>query len=493
MLSQSGRISDVLSSYLLRSSGTAIPLKVVLAARRYRIELMFTTLGIGLGKLALPVIVARAVIRRNHLELLALPLFFCALVPVPGLQGGGRRSHLLAALLRPLLRAGDRRAGGVGLRADGVGLGAPRAARARARRAGRALGGAGVAGAAGRLRPQGWPVAAAPGARDRRALRRGEHGHRSRQGGGAALVPGPLSADGGDRLSRRHSRRLGAAVGAAAAPVGRQSAGRGRGRRQHARLHHGHAERVARRAACRRRGTTTSTRSAFSGCSIGRSAPRRSTGTSSTSASRRSGSGWWLGPTEPIRSVRPNAWTTWEWRKMLGQPAVAPTSRAHHDRRAADRAQRRRRSRRRGVGGPAAGGAGGAPRRAPDRRVRGGDVAHRGRSPDRRAPQLHPLLRGGEHRRRRPLLRARQGERAAPPLGAAGGAGESGDRGGPGPGRPASGAGARSTAWKRSIESDPGRSSSPASGARGRAGSTPPRRSRSRDSRRRAFDRRRRC
>src|SRR5579863_1790385 len=79
VLSQSGRISDVLSSYLLRSSGTAIPLKMVLAARRYRIELMFTTLGIGLGKLALPIIVARAVIKRNHLELLALPLFFCAL------------------------------------------------------------------------------------------------------------------------------------------------------------------------------------------------------------------------------------------------------------------------------------------------------------------------------------------------------------------------------------------------------------------------------
>ena len=35
---------------------------------------------------------------------------------------------------------------------------------------------------------------------------------------------------------------------------------------------------------------------------------------------------WWLGPTEPIRSVRPNAWATWEWRKMLGQPAVVPTS-----------------------------------------------------------------------------------------------------------------------------------------------------------------------
>src|SRR5580698_10610329 len=79
VLYQSGRISDVLSSYLLRSAGTAMPLKLVLAARRCRIELMFTTLAIGLGKLALPIIVARAVIKRSHLELLALPIFFCAL------------------------------------------------------------------------------------------------------------------------------------------------------------------------------------------------------------------------------------------------------------------------------------------------------------------------------------------------------------------------------------------------------------------------------
>jgi hypothetical protein len=80
VLGESSRISDVLSSYLQRSAGTAVPLKTVLAARRYRIELMFTTLGIGLGKLALPVVVARAVIKRSHLELLSLPIFLCALL-----------------------------------------------------------------------------------------------------------------------------------------------------------------------------------------------------------------------------------------------------------------------------------------------------------------------------------------------------------------------------------------------------------------------------
>jgi hypothetical protein len=79
-LQTSGRISDVLSSYMLRSSGSEIPLKAVLGARRYRIELMFTALGIGLGKLALPVIFARAVLKRNHLELLPIPIFICAVL-----------------------------------------------------------------------------------------------------------------------------------------------------------------------------------------------------------------------------------------------------------------------------------------------------------------------------------------------------------------------------------------------------------------------------
>ncbi len=79
-LSASTRISDVLTFYLLRRSGADLPLSVVLAARRYRIELMFTGLAIALGKLALPVIVVRAWRKRSHLELLALPLLFCAVV-----------------------------------------------------------------------------------------------------------------------------------------------------------------------------------------------------------------------------------------------------------------------------------------------------------------------------------------------------------------------------------------------------------------------------
>ncbi len=80
VLADSTRYSDVLTSYSLRSAGADMPLRAVLKAREYRIELMFTGLGIALGKLALPVIVLRAWRRRSHLELLPLPLLFCAVV-----------------------------------------------------------------------------------------------------------------------------------------------------------------------------------------------------------------------------------------------------------------------------------------------------------------------------------------------------------------------------------------------------------------------------
>jgi len=80
VLAASTRYNDVLTSYLLRSAGAELPLSAVLKARQYRIELMFTGLGIALGKMALPVIVARSWRRRSHLELLPLPLLFCAVV-----------------------------------------------------------------------------------------------------------------------------------------------------------------------------------------------------------------------------------------------------------------------------------------------------------------------------------------------------------------------------------------------------------------------------
>jgi hypothetical protein len=77
---KTGRMNDVLASYNNRSLGSDTPLATVLAARHYRINLMFTALVIVMGKLALPVIVARGIARRDHREWLALPLFVAAVV-----------------------------------------------------------------------------------------------------------------------------------------------------------------------------------------------------------------------------------------------------------------------------------------------------------------------------------------------------------------------------------------------------------------------------
>ena len=78
LMKSSGRISDLMASYFTRSAGGETPLETLLTARRYRIELMFSGLAIALGKLALPVMVARAAIKRDHFELLAMPMLMCA-------------------------------------------------------------------------------------------------------------------------------------------------------------------------------------------------------------------------------------------------------------------------------------------------------------------------------------------------------------------------------------------------------------------------------
>jgi len=78
LLKGSGRISDVMASYFVRTAGGETPLEALLVARHYRIALMFTGLAISLGKLGLVVIAARAVVKRDHFEWLALPLFMCA-------------------------------------------------------------------------------------------------------------------------------------------------------------------------------------------------------------------------------------------------------------------------------------------------------------------------------------------------------------------------------------------------------------------------------
>src|SRR6185503_10365227 len=73
MMIHAERVQDVFGTYGVRAAGRDMPLAQVLQARHVRIELMFTALGIALGKLALPVMLARFFVRRAELEL--LPLF----------------------------------------------------------------------------------------------------------------------------------------------------------------------------------------------------------------------------------------------------------------------------------------------------------------------------------------------------------------------------------------------------------------------------------
>jgi len=77
-----------MASYFVRTAGSEVPMDALLAARHYRIALMFSGLAITLGKLALPVIVVRAVTKRDHFELLALPLFLCALLQYTSFKQG---------------------------------------------------------------------------------------------------------------------------------------------------------------------------------------------------------------------------------------------------------------------------------------------------------------------------------------------------------------------------------------------------------------------
>lgn len=66
------QLVDLIQSGQWRSQGSAQPLSAVLLARRYWIELTFTPPVIALGKLALPVLLLRILLRKRDLE--ALPL-----------------------------------------------------------------------------------------------------------------------------------------------------------------------------------------------------------------------------------------------------------------------------------------------------------------------------------------------------------------------------------------------------------------------------------
>ena len=73
-----GQLNEFLNQGNVRSSGSNLPLGLVLAARKFWIEVSFTGLAIGLGKFALPVLALRTLFRRSELEALPLAVFVMA-------------------------------------------------------------------------------------------------------------------------------------------------------------------------------------------------------------------------------------------------------------------------------------------------------------------------------------------------------------------------------------------------------------------------------
>lgn len=74
-----GQLNELFAQGGRRSAGVATPLALVLAARKFWIEVSFTSLAIALGKLALPLLGLRTLLRRNELEALPIAVFAMAL------------------------------------------------------------------------------------------------------------------------------------------------------------------------------------------------------------------------------------------------------------------------------------------------------------------------------------------------------------------------------------------------------------------------------
>ena len=223
LLKESGRLTDVLTSFIVRRGDHPVPLEQVLTSRKYRIELMFTGLAILIGKLAVPVLAARAVLKRRDIELLPVAFLLAAIVHYVAFQQGAA-VHIfwphtfapyfalavgaLAATVREAIAwlaarvtSWSRRARPQQRHHRGGGPGRPARGVRAARRA----------------------VAGAVFPRDRRTVRRGEPGERDRQGRRAALVSRAHAGGREHRLSLRLPVVLGAAVGRAPTPDHPQS------------------------------------------------------------------------------------------------------------------------------------------------------------------------------------------------------------------------------------------------------------------------------
>jgi len=74
-----GQLNELFAQGNRRSAGAQLPLALVLSARKFWIEVSFTGLGIALGKLALPLLGLRLLLRRTEVEALPLAVFAMAL------------------------------------------------------------------------------------------------------------------------------------------------------------------------------------------------------------------------------------------------------------------------------------------------------------------------------------------------------------------------------------------------------------------------------
>ncbi|HLK93293.1 MAG TPA: glycosyltransferase family 39 protein [Polyangia bacterium] len=327
VLGASNRIADVLQSYLQRSAGANTPLAAVLAARRYRIELMFTAPAIALGKLALPVIVARAVVKRSHLELLPLPIFFCALVQYLVFKEGADVHifwpHYFAPYFALAVGALASTVGELWVwGAAQVGPGLDRVRRAKA------------------AAP--WVALVALGLPLAFTLKDGLSLLRLARETGGRFAEVNLDTDlDKEAVLRWFLARYPATVG-----VG-----------YHGGIHDGWALQWELRPRL-----SAGNQAITGGVTPGTRVYILDTRATSSGELREAASRYhvhavgylwvfdrterpapldgyvleerepgflerlWLGPTEPVRAVRSNAWATWEWRAMLGQPAVVPTS-----------------------------------------------------------------------------------------------------------------------------------------------------------------------
>jgi hypothetical protein len=72
------QLNELFAQGRFRSAGAELPLSAVLHARKFWIEVSFTGLAIAIGKLALPVLGVRTLLRRSELEVLPLAVFAMA-------------------------------------------------------------------------------------------------------------------------------------------------------------------------------------------------------------------------------------------------------------------------------------------------------------------------------------------------------------------------------------------------------------------------------